>query len=427
MNDILEQIRETRQSLIVADTQNHPGWQAKADDPARSIIVVPMFGRHELIGVLIFANEQKGYFTLEHQLLLQAMASQAASAVENASLYLNVSNERQRLDAVLQNAADAILLFDEARCLSLMNPAAEKLFADYQTQLGLPLARGSGYDSLLELLAQADGNSLRATGEVVWPDRRIFSASLTPLQEGGCVVVLHDVTHFKQLEKVKDEFIATASHDLRNPLTSIKGFSQLIKQAGPLSETQVEFTDRIQHAADHMTQLVENMLDLAKMDLGAQPKHEAIDMTSILRQIADEFQPQAEAKRQLIMVEEIEERSIVNGEPLQLRQALRNLIGNAIKYTPEGGTVTLSSQNKAGWVSVHIQDTGYGIPATNLPNLFKRFYRVRNNGHDDVEGNGLGLAIVKSIAESMGGSVAVESEPGKGSCFTLNLPLLDQS
>lgn len=425
LNDILEQIKETRQSLIIADTQNHPGWQAKADDPARSIIIVPMLGRHDLIGVLIFANEQKQYFTLEHQLLLQAMASQAASALENASLYLNVSNERQRLDAVLQNAADAILLFDASYCLSLMNPAAEKLFDDYQTQLGLPLARASGYDSLLELLAQADKDSLRVTGEVGWRDRRIFAASLTPLHEGGCVVVLHDITHFKQLEKVKDEFIATASHDLRNPLTSIKGYSQLIKQSGTLSDTQVEFTERIQHAADHMTELVENMLDLAKMDLGAAPNHELMDPAALLLKLADEFRPQAAAKKQELTLVRADENLNVMGDALKVQQALRNLIGNAIKYTPEGGSIALSAERCGDMLHIRVQDTGYGIPASDMPNLFNRFYRVRNNGHDDIEGNGLGLAIVKSIAESHGGSVSVESEPGKGSRFTFSLPLAE--
>ena len=137
--------------------------------------------------------------------------------------------------------------------------------------------------------------------------------------------------------------------------------------------------------------------------------------------------PQAEAKEQTITLGQMVTNSKVRGEALKIRQALRNLIGNAIKYTPNGGKVTLSSdENEAGIVNIHIQDTGYGIPATDLPHLFKRFYRVRNNGHDDIEGNGLGLAIVKSIAVGHGGDVTVESDPGKGTCFTFSLPLLDE-
>ena len=241
------------------------------------------------------------------------------------------------------------------------------------------------------------------------------------------MVVLHDVTNFKKLEKIKNEFIATASHDLRNPLTSIRGYNQLIQNAGPLNDNQREFVQRIHHASAHMTELVENMLDLAKMDLGAEPKHEVLDMTSILWHLADEFQPQAEAKWQLLTIEKTGESSKVRGNLLQLCQALRNLVGNAIKYTPDGGVITLASENKKDIVCVHIQDSGYGIPSSDLPHIFNRFYRVRNNGHDEIEGNGMGLAIVKSIAQKHGGDVTVESEPGKGSCFTVTLPLTGEN
>jgi signal transduction histidine kinase len=240
------------------------------------------------------------------------------------------------------------------------------------------------------------------------------------------VVVLHDVTHFKKLEKVKDEFIATASHDLRNPITSIRGYSQLMQHAGPLNENQADFVKRIQHAYTHMTELVENMLDLAKMDLGAEPKDEILDMTHLLWQIADEFQPQAQAKRQLLTLEKTATSSNVRGDGLQLRQVLQNLIGNAIKYTPEDGVVTISSVNEEGTVQVHIQDTGYGIPATDLPHIFDRFYRVRNNGHDEIEGNGLGLAIVKSMIEGHGGEISVESDGSSGTCFSFSLPLMKE-
>jgi signal transduction histidine kinase len=106
---------------------------------------------------------------------------------------------------------------------------------------------------------------------------------------------------------------------------------------------------------------------------------------------------------------------------------LRNLIGNALKYTPDGGAITLSTERHADMIHIHVRDTGYGIPPADLPHLFNRFYRVRNNGHDDIEGNGLGLAIVKSVAESMDGDVTVESEVGKGSRFTFSLPLVEKT
>jgi signal transduction histidine kinase len=303
-----------------------------------------------------------------------------------------------------------------------LNPAARELFTDVETKIGLPLAHGHGYDKLLYALEETYTSGKAHSQEIPWPDQRIFNAMFTPIAEGGCVVVLHDVTNFKRLEKVKNEFVATASHDLRNPLTSIKGYSQLIQHMGPLNDNQLDFAKRIHHNAEHMAELVENMLDLAKMDLGAQKEFTELDMSQMLCEIADEFKPQAAAKQQSLTLAETIVNSKVWGATLQLRQALRNLIGNAIKYTPEGGSIMVSLQHETDRVNIKVKDTGYGIPVTDLPHIFDRFYRVRNNGHDEIEGNGLGLAIVKTIAEQHGGDVHVESKAGEGSCFTLSLP-----
>ena len=428
MNALLEQIRENRESILIDNTRDDPRWLSSTNDSAHSVVIVPMFGRFALVGLLVLVHEQPGYFKVEHQLLLQAIASQAAIAIENARLYADMAREQQKVTAILKSAADAIMMFDADACLSMLNPAAENLFTDYETKLGLPLARDCGYDILIQSLEETYISGKPISREVSWPDGRVFTALFTPIAEGGCVVVLNDVTHFKRLEKVKNEFIATASHDLRNPITSIKGYSQLMQHAGPLNDRQAEFVQRIQHASNNMTELVENMLDLAKMDLGAEPKHEILDVTHLLWQIADEFQPQAEAKRQLLTLEKTEPSLKVKGDALQLSQVLRNLIGNAIKYTPNGGAVTLSIQHQANLALIKVQDTGYGIPVADLPHIFDRFYRVRNNGHDEIEGNGLGLAIVKSTAEAHGGDVTVESDglPGKGSCFTISLPLIGE-
>lgn len=419
---LLEKVKDTQQGFIIDDTQKDSSWQSSAYNSTRSAIIVPMFGRYDLLGVLVLTNEQTSYFTQDHLLLLQVITSQASIAVENAQLYYKMSHEQLRLSAILQSAADAILMFDGEGCLSLMNPAGHKLFTDHGAKIGRRLASGAGYDSFLHLLDQARSFNASFSGEVAWPDKRVFSASMTPVQEGGIVVVLHDITHFKQLEKVKNEFIATASHDLRNPLTSIKGYSVLIQQAGQLNENQIDFAKRIQHSAEHMTELVENMLDLAKMDLGADQKQQIFDIASTLYELTDEFQPQAQAKEQSIKLEPTQSNFNIRGDVLKIRQALRNLIGNAIKYTPEGGAITLSLTRECDKVSIRVKDTGYGIPSADLSHIFDRFYRVRNNGHDEIEGNGLGLAIVKSIAEQHGGDVTVESEPGIGSCFTLILP-----
>ena len=329
-----------------------------------------------------------------------------------------------QLHAALQNTADAILVFDAQTRLSPLNPAGQKLFTNAKAKPGQRLAAGSGYDALLQLLDQARRSNSSLSEEVEWPDKRVFSASITPDPEGGCLVALHDVSRFKEIEKNKNEYIAAASHDLRTPLTSIIGFSHLIKQVGPLTEPQSDFLQHIEHAATSMSELVDNIMNLAKLELGAEPSKDEVDLLRMLWDVADEFQPQAEVKRHLLMIATVGPETKVLGDAWQLRQVLRNLVENAIKYTPDGGAITLSLEQESNMAKIQIKDTGYGIPSSDLPHIFDRFYRVRNSGHDEIEGNGLGLAIVKSIAEGHGGDVTVESEVGKGSCFTFTLPLL---
>jgi two-component system phosphate regulon sensor histidine kinase PhoR len=277
----------------------------------------------------------------------------------------------------------------------------------------------------LDLLEQAYTNYAPQYDEVGWPDKRIFSALVTPIENGGNVVALHDVTRFKELERVKNEFIATASHDLKNPIATITGFSALMEQAGPLTDMQQEFVGRIQAASNVMNDLVQNLLQLVQLDLTAEVSvnRETVTLDELIAKVAHEYAPQAEAKRQKLIVEHGQTPFIVQGDAQQLTQVLRNLVGNAIKYTPREGTIRVSQEIVDGCSAVHVRDTGYGIPADHLPNIFNRFHRVRTDDTKDIEGNGLGLAIVKSIVERHSGQMIVESELGKGSCFTVLLPL----
>jgi signal transduction histidine kinase len=422
LDAILNHIEETRQGLIISDVNKDSKWQVLSGDPTRSVLISPMFGRNDLLGLLILAHEQPDYFKLEHLILLQAIASQAAIAVENAQLYSSVAKEQQRLAAVLQSAADAILVFNADGCLSLLNPAAEKLFTDYEAKLGLPLAQGHGYDSFIELLQRALSHQEPITGEFAWPDQRTFTALFTPIEKGGCVALLHDVSHFKALERVKNEFISTATHDLRNPIGIIAGFSDLLAKVGPLNDTQVGYVGHIHAAAENMNELVQNLLELAKIDLGMELKQDTLDMNAFVSELLDEFRPQAETKEQKLLLEKRADRLMVRGDALQLKQAMRNLVGNAIKYTPAAGSIHLSLETDEEAVTIHVKDSGYGISAEDLPFIFDRFYRASDERIKNIEGNGLGLAIVKSIVERHNGRITVKSELGKGSCFTITLP-----
>lgn len=422
---LLKHINESHQGLIIEDAHNDPLWQTDQQDVnIHSVVIAPLHGRKDLLGLLILTHEQESYFNLDHLLLLQAIASQAAIAIENARLYTNVAQEQKRLAAVLQHAAEAILMFDEQGRLSLLNPEGEKLFTDFKANINQVLPAGHGYDAFIQLLEDARLSHVAISGEALWPDQRTFVALITPIEDGGQVAILHDVTHFKDLERVKNEFIATASHDLKNPITTIAGFSMLLGHAGTLNEQQQDFVDRIQNAAQTMTELVQNMMSLAQMDLEATAKHEPMEMGKLLAEMAHEFTPQAKIKEQKLSVLPLTEIIHIDGEPLQMRQLFRNLIGNAIKYTPKGGEVTLTAKIMDTQALIEIKDNGYGIPASDLPFIFDRFYRVRSGKNKEEEGNGLGLAIVKSIIEQHNGQISVESEPQKGTSFSLSFPIL---
>jgi signal transduction histidine kinase len=426
LDGLINEIEESRQSKIVEDVRSEAGWQVGEDDPTRSAVIVPLVGREHLLGLLILGHEKSQYFKPEHLVLLQAIACQATIAVENAQLYEQQALEQQRLSAVLQSAADAILMFDEETRLLLHNPAGQKLFDDFQARLGKPFTETPGYEAFMRLLQQARQSDDFTGADVVWPDGRTFAVSITRIQEGGYVAVLHDVSNFVKLEQVKNDFIATASHDLKTPITTINGFLQLLPHAGALNDQQLDFIARINSAVTNMNELVQNMLELAQMDLEIKPKHEEVDLCGLLEKLVHEYQPQADAKEQTLQLVKPHEPVHAQGDSLQLRQALSNLIGNAIKYTPAQGKVSISLEQNAGQLTVNVQDTGYGIPSADLPFIFDRFYRVSEGHPEGIEGNGLGLAIVKSIAERHGGQVSVESVAGQGSCFKFALPFVSQ-
>ncbi len=422
---LLKHINESHQGAVIGDTRNDPLWQTSLENTTiRSAVIAPLHGRKDLLGLLILTHEQENYFNLDHLLLLQAIASQAAIAIENAHLYSNVAQEQKRLAAVLKHAAEAILMFDAQGRLSLLNPAGEKLFTDFNANINQPLPAGHGYDALVNMLEDARSSHGAKSGEVLWPDQRTFTALITPIEDGGQVAILHDVTRFKDLDQVKNEFIATASHDLKNPITTIAGFSTLLGQAGPLNDQQKDFVNRIIGATQTMTELIHNMMALAQMDLEATKKYEPVEMGKLLAEMAHEFTPQAQQKEQTFSFTPLAELVHVNGDSLQMRQLFRNLIGNAIKYSPKGSTVMLVTRMEKENIQVDIQDTGFGIPAADLPFIFDRFYRVRNGKNSEMEGNGLGLAIVKSVVEQHGGKISVESEVDKGTRFSVLLPLI---
>ncbi len=420
---LIQHIHATGQGLVIEDAVHDPLWRAGEGAAIRSALAAPIAGRYALLGLLLLTHEKENYFSSDHLYLLQAIASQAAIAIENSRLYASMLQEQKRLAAVLRHASEAILFLDEQGKPILMNPAGEQLFADQPVKFNQPLPAIREYEPFYKLIEEARKSQMPKLGEIAWHDKRTFTAYIAPIEDGGTVAILHDVSRFKDLDRIKNEFIATASHDLKNPLTSISGYAQLLGQTGTLNAEQKDFVERIRHSVENMSELVQNMMALAQSDLEAAQKHEPVDLKSLLAEMGREFAPQAKGKLQTLEANPPAQALVVEGDPLQLRQALRNLIGNAVKYTPQGGAIKVRCAEGANSAVIQVEDNGYGIPAADLPFIFNRFYRVRSGKASEVEGNGLGLAIVKSIVEQHGGQINVTSEVGKGTQFSVFLPL----
>jgi signal transduction histidine kinase/DNA-binding response OmpR family regulator len=397
--------------------------EEEGSPPVQSVIAVPVFRGKEMTGVVSIHSKRASAFQESDRVVLETLAMQIETAAERIRLFESVEQEKQRMDAVLNAAADAILLVDPEGKLQLVNLAGERLFTDVDTRVGQPLPEGWGYGRLIELIDEAQGSEGATEAEVDWPDQRTFSALTTPIEAGGLVVVLHDVTHFKDLERVKNEFIATASHDLKNPIHAVLGYSDLLEKAGPLNDMQKDFVERLKSASTQMYELVLNLLELARTDLDTSLNTQPYDLQDLLSSITHEFQTQANTKGHTLIYESSENRPQVKVDLPRIRQVLQNLVGNAIKYTPEQGTISVTTEEQNGMVWIHVKDTGLGIPEDDLPHIFEKFYRVETDDRLDIQGNGLGLAIVKAIVEQHGGQIKVESTFGKGSRFSFSLPL----
>ncbi len=421
---LMAQVSASGEGLLIADTHAAPFWFQELNAPTRAAAIAPLLGHAGRLGALMLYHAQPGYFQPDHLTLLQAIASQAAIAVENAQLYAMIEEEQRRTAAVLRAAADAILVLDAQERLCMLNPAGRQLFSQAEAQIGQPLPPGPGHDDLLGLARRARVSGAPAEGEIRWPNQRTFNALVTPIEnDGGQVVILQDVTHFKDLEQAKNEFIAAASHDLKGPISSILGYTGLMKKVGPLTPKQADYVARIQQVTRQMTDLVQHLLELNRIDLGVGLQRGPLDLRNQLLHLVDEFQTQAELKQQTFELSLKEGSLPVMADAPRLRQVVRDLVGNALKYTGVGGHIRLAAEIEGEAVWVRVSDTGQGIPAADLPHIFDKFYRAQMEATQSIQGNGLGLAIAKTIVEQHGGQICVESVIGQGTRFSFNLPL----
>ncbi len=387
-----------------------------------SLIYVPLHLKGRVIGVLGVDNRiQRRPFTQHHALLMAVLADYAAIAIENARLYRISEDERAKLETTFCNIEDCVMLLDTENRILLINDAMRRAFNLNQNDLtGKHVLDIIHHPDLVSMLERSEKDALKYH-EIHFEDGQVFNAQYTPIPGVGAAITMQDITYLKELDRIKNDFVHTVSHDLRSPLTAVLGYTELLERVGPLNEQQMNFVRRIQNSIQSITALVDDLLDLGRIEAGFDTRREIVHLEGILHYTLDNLQLQIEQKGLHVHIQTEDNLPPVRGNPIRLRQMLDNLIGNAIKYTPEGGDVWINMHVKDHQVIIRIQDSGPGIPPEDQPHIFDKFYRA-SNIPPDVSGSGLGLAIVKSIVENHQGRVWVESTLGKGSTFIVVLP-----
>jgi two-component system NtrC family sensor kinase len=274
---------------------------------------------------------------------------------------------------------------------------------------------------MVELIQQPYTENAQRYHEVSFADGRVGNAQLSPIPEVGFALTLTDITDLKEMDRIRSELIHTVSHDLRSPLTSVIGYTELIDRAGSLNDPQREFLRRIQESVQHITSLINDLLELGSVEAGLDTRREFVQLDSVLHYTLEMLQGQIKAKHIKVQTEIAPGLPALRANPVRLRQVFDNIVGNAIKYSQDQGEVTVSMREEGKQIIIRVTDNGPGIPARDQAYIFDKFYRASNVS--SKAGSGLGLAIVKSIVEAHQGRVWVESTVGKGSSFFVVLPV----
>lgn len=329
----------------------------------------------------------------------------------------------RQLAAILRQIHDPLLVVDYNGKVSLYNLAAQIFINkvdEGKSAVGRLLLDVTDNRSLLDIFQYVDGQ-LITTQEVQLDDGRVFSAHITEIEDVGRAIVMQDITHLQNQERLRNDLVMTISHDLRSPLTTILGCIELIGKVGKLDTKQMLLADQIRDSVKRITDLISELLEHNRIETGIEQPREPLLLWQLVRQAAESLAGRADMKKQRLLLDFLEDNLQVLGTPSRLQHVFSNLIDNAIKYTPEGGEISVKIRREENQAVCAVSDTGIGIALADQPHIFERFYRTRQAA-GKYEGTGLGLNIVKTIVEQHEGRIWVQSQPGNGSTFTVMLP-----
>jgi PAS domain S-box-containing protein len=392
---------------------------------------VPLSGpERELAGVLAVYSRRPRTWRSEEIEALLALAANTSAALANAELYSRVSLEKERSVAILANIADGIVAVDRDGNVVLWNAAAEEI-------TGIPQEEAIGRTTsqvLRRQLESADDDahsgqrlvSILRGGEEVW-----LSLSEAVMRDplgavAGRIFAFRDISADRMVEQVKSDFVAAVSHELRTPLTSIYGFAEtLLRQDIPFGEEDRRtFLSYIASESERLTEIVDQLLNVARLDAGdLQVELGRIDVGSVVSEVVETAEESGVMNGHSFEVDLPDEPLAAEADPDKVRQVFNILVENALRYSPQGGTVTVGARRNADRVEVRVIDEGMGIPAVERERIFRKFYRAESAARDGAAGTGLGLFIAKELVTAMGGRIWVDSTEGEGSSFAFELPV----
>jgi two-component system phosphate regulon sensor histidine kinase PhoR len=363
---------------------------------------------------------------------ISEMGTQSRSKIEE------ISKEKDYLQTILKGMTEGVLVVDGKGRILLVNDALRRLLSlssDVSDKMPLEIIRNAELEGAIRKAIQ-DGENIALELDLNKSGEKTIEINVVSIlssnkrtdedNEGirGAIAVFHDITRLKQLEKIRQDFVANVSHELRTPLTTIKGYAETLLE-GALKEDQAfQFVQVIKRHTDRLTKIVEDLLMLSRIETKEfQLRMEAIPLRDFIDDVVEFVKEPAEKKEISLSRNEIPSSLAVQADRDYLEQILINLLDNAVKYTPEGGKVIVSAIEKdSKEIQFSVEDNGIGIPKEDLSRIFERFYRVDKGRSKELGGTGLGLSIVKHLVQAHGGRVWVESQIGKGSTFYLTLP-----
>ncbi|MDD5194675.1 MAG: ATP-binding protein [Candidatus Omnitrophica bacterium] len=341
-----------------------------------------------------------------------------------------IKAQNQKLSAIFNSMIEGIIVVDESSRIISVNPTIEKIFSvsrkEVEGKVFLEAIRNNDtYEIINSVLA--NGESLSAEISLILPVHKTFEINVTPIFDNntvsGCLIVIHDITEIRRLETVRSDFVANVSHELKTPLTSIKGFVEtLLEGALDDKENNRNFLKIIQNHAERLDNLVNDLLSLSHLESKEiMLKKIKFNIRQLVEEVISGFSSQLK-KKDIEIKNELSDDISLMADRNRLEQVITNLIDNAIKFNKEKGFIRIYGEKINDKLKITIEDLGSGIPEKDIPRIFERFYRVDKARSRELGGTGLGLSIVKHIVELHGGSVGVESTEGFGSKFWFSLP-----